>query len=231
MARFLPPQPDLEHLKNEAKGLLKTHKDGDPAICPVFRRLKRFAEATDAQVLSAEIALTEAQFALAMEYGFASWDQLRQIVLGCKPLDGSQAPPQARALRLPDPPVAWKGAHRSPSAYHLAFSCCGIACDYDTVAGDSGMASILQADSLHTAWGGHRPELDIGFWPVDRWGSLLRLDFLGRVYGRTCRVMLGREHEYRRTRRGTSGSISRRAWLRRCGQGVRCWRWSTACTW
>jgi len=195
-SRFLPPQPDLEHLKNDAKGLLKTHKKGDSSVCSVFRRLKRFAGATDSEILSAEIALTEAQFVLAMDYGFASWDKLRQAVLDCKPLGGSEAPPQPGALRLPDPPAPKPGVNRFPSAYYLALSYCGIACDYNTMAGDSGMAFILQADSLHTAWGAKRKELDIGFWPVDQWGSLLRLDFLGRVYGRTFQAMLGHEGEY-----------------------------------
>lgn len=197
MARFLPPQPDLEHLKNEAKSLLKALKKGDSSVCPVFRRLKRLAESDDAQILSADISLTEAQFALAMEYGFASWDELRQAVLGTKPLEGSDAPPRSGALRLPDPPAARPGAHRYPSAYAIALSACGIACDYDTITGDSGMAFILQADSLHTAWGAKRKELDIGWWPNDLWGSLLRLDFLGRVYGRRVRALPVQLEEYR----------------------------------
>lgn len=195
-SRFLPPQPNLEHLKNEAKDLLRNHKKGDSSVCPVFRCMKRFAGASDAQILAAEIALTEAQFALAMDYGFATWEDLRKAVLDCKPLPGADAPLQSGALRLPDPPAAKRGAHRFVSGYQLALSCCGIACDYDTVAGDSGMAFILQADSLHTAWGAKRNELDIGFWPVDQWGSLLRLDFLGRVYGRTFLALLEHEEEY-----------------------------------
>jgi hypothetical protein len=196
MPRFLPPQPDLEHLKNEAKALLKAHTRGDASVCDVFRRLNRFAHAADSQILSAEIPLTEAQFALAMAYGFASWEALRKTVLDCQPLEGSEAPPQSGALRLPDPPAAKPGAHRFASAYHLAMSCCGIDCDYDTVAGDSGLAFILQADSLHTAWGAKRKELDIGFWPVAQWGSLLRLDFLGRVYGRKFHAIPENETEY-----------------------------------
>lgn len=45
------------------------------------------------------------------------------------------------------------------------------------------MAFILQADSLHRPWGTDRKELDIGWWPLDPWGVLLRIDFLGRAYG------------------------------------------------
>ena len=70
MSRLLPIRPDLEHLKGEAKSLLKAHAKGDPLACPVLRRLKRFAQADDSQILSATVTLTEAQFALAMDYGF-----------------------------------------------------------------------------------------------------------------------------------------------------------------
>lgn len=198
MARFLPPRPDLDHLKNEAKALLKALKERDVSVCPAFRRLKRFANASDAQVLSADVTLAEAQFALAMEYGFASWEELRQVVLDCQPRAGSHEPPQSGALRLPDPPAARPGAHRFPSAYYMALSYCGIDCDYHTVTGDSGLAFILQADSLHTAWGAKRKELDIGFWPVDQWGSLLRLDFLGRIHGRKFHKLFEHEQDYGR---------------------------------
>jgi hypothetical protein len=197
MARFLPPQVNLEHLKNEAKDLLKSHAKGDAAVCDTFRRLARFSQADDRQILSASIKLTEAQYALAMDYGFISWEQLRKTVLAHQPLEGSQSPPQHGALFLPKAsPAACKGSNRFPSGLHLALSCCGVECDYDTVAGDSGMAFIIQADSLHTAWGAKRKELDIGFWPVDFWGALLRLDFLGQVYGHPLRAMLEHEQEY-----------------------------------
>ena len=37
MARFLPPQASLEHLKNEAKALHNAHRDRKPEVCPVLR--------------------------------------------------------------------------------------------------------------------------------------------------------------------------------------------------
>ena len=90
---------DLEHLKNEAKALLKAHTRGDASVCDVFRRLNRFAHAADSQIFSAEIPLTEAQFALAMAYGFASWEALRKAVLDCQPLEGSGT---ARLYKTPE---------------------------------------------------------------------------------------------------------------------------------
>ena len=56
-ARVLPAQPNLEHLKNEAKQRLK---------------------ALRAQALHAQ--LTEAQLAVARDYGFASWRALKAHV-------------------------------------------------------------------------------------------------------------------------------------------------------
>lgn len=54
MSRDLPPRPNLDHLKKQAKELLQTLKQQDP----------------DAQ-------LADAQHALAREYGFASWPRLK----------------------------------------------------------------------------------------------------------------------------------------------------------
>ena len=80
MSRLLPIQPDLEHLKNEAKALLKAHGKREPAAAVLFRKLRRLANATDAEVFSAPVTLTEAQFVLSLEYGFRSWDELRKTV-------------------------------------------------------------------------------------------------------------------------------------------------------
>ena len=182
MARFLPPQPDLEHLKNEAKSLLKAYRAGDPSVCGAFRRLQRFDQATDQQILSATVTLTEAQFALAMDYGFKSWDELRRTVLQARPIEGSGLPPSGNALRLADP-IAGGDGNRIARAYQMALTCCGVACDYDTLAGDSGLAFILQADSGNKPYGADVSELDLGWWPLDPWGAMLRLEFLCRVYG------------------------------------------------
>ena len=182
MSRLLPIRPDLEHLKGEAKSLLKARAKGDPLACSVFRRLKRFAQADDSQILSATVTLTEAQFALAMDYGFKSWDELRRTVLQTRPIEGSGLPPSENALRLADP-LAGGDGNRIARAYQMALTCCGVACDYDTLAGDSGLAFILQTDSGHKPYGADVPELDLGWWPLDEWGGMLRLEFLCRVYG------------------------------------------------
>ena len=196
MSHLLPIQPNLEHLKNEAKSLLKAHDAGDPSACPVLRKLRRFASADDAAVLAAAVTLTETQFALAQDYEFKSWDELRKVVLRTRPLAGAQEAPQAHAMRLPDPP-AGKSGNQFARAYHMAMAYCGVACDYDTVAGDSGLAFILQADNKHTPYGAAVRELDLGWWPLAEWGAKLRLDFLGRAHGIALRRLPLVEEEFR----------------------------------
>ena len=57
MARNLPPHPNLEHLKKQAKDLLHHLQQQNP-----------------------NAKLADAQFALAREYGFASWPKLKSHV-------------------------------------------------------------------------------------------------------------------------------------------------------
>ena len=77
MTKSLPERPSLEHLKQEAKALLKSFRNGAPECLPILRNLTRFAEKSDAEVLASELALADVQYALALEYGFESWDKLR----------------------------------------------------------------------------------------------------------------------------------------------------------
>ena len=80
MSRNLPPRADLTQLRHQAKDLLKSQQKGESHVCPVLRLLRRFAGSSDEQILSAELALHEAQYALAMDYGFGSWNELRTHV-------------------------------------------------------------------------------------------------------------------------------------------------------
>ena len=82
MSRTLPRNPNLEHLKKEAKHLLHAFKDGDPSVCEVLRYHYRFARASDETILKAEVTLQEAQHALALDYGFKSWAEIRAHIEG-----------------------------------------------------------------------------------------------------------------------------------------------------
>jgi len=80
MAKNLPPNPSLEHLSNQAKDILKAHKQGDKSVCARLKALHRFSKSTDEEILAADIPLAEAQFVLAMEYGFKTWASMKEAV-------------------------------------------------------------------------------------------------------------------------------------------------------
>jgi ankyrin repeat protein len=77
----LPSRANLEHLKKQAKDLLRGLRAGDAAALARFRlSLPAAAGQTDALILSLGLRLHDAQSCLAREYGFASWDELRTYV-------------------------------------------------------------------------------------------------------------------------------------------------------
>lgn len=79
--RALPPQPNLEQIKNQAKDLLSAHRSAAPDTVPRLRAfLSKLSAATDAEILAAKFALRDAQLVIAREYGFDNWDGLAQHV-------------------------------------------------------------------------------------------------------------------------------------------------------
>jgi len=82
LGRSLPSSPSLQHLRDEAKSLLKTHKKGDPSCCGILKQIRRFQDQADDDILRADVSLHDVQFALAMEYGYKSWGELKRNVLG-----------------------------------------------------------------------------------------------------------------------------------------------------
>jgi len=81
MSRQLPSQPNLRHLKNEAKEFRKALGRGDAGIAErLAANLPRLSDATSDQIQAAEVSLQEVQHVLAKEYGSPigpSW-QLRR---------------------------------------------------------------------------------------------------------------------------------------------------------
>ena len=197
MARFLPPQPDLDHLKNEAKALRKAHQQRDPAVCAVLRHLRRFRDTGDEEILSADVPLTEVQFALAMEYGFDSWQELRKTAVGLKPPPGYDPKLHGDAMILPHPPPGVGPSNRLVAALGMALGYVGAPTDYETVSGDLGTAFIFQADAQHKPHDTKVKVLDMGWWPLDPWGVRLRLDFVSAVYGVPTRELPTALDEYR----------------------------------
>ena len=77
-----PPNPSLEHLKSQAKQLLKAHQEGTLDACQRIRAFfPKLSDATDVEIQDAAFGLQDAQLVIAREYGFASWTRLKEDVL------------------------------------------------------------------------------------------------------------------------------------------------------
>ena len=79
-ATQFPGRPNLDQLKHQAKDLLRSGRDRDVAALSRFRILPAFAQATDADLSHAALALHDAQSVIAREQGFESWNALREHV-------------------------------------------------------------------------------------------------------------------------------------------------------
>lgn len=79
MSSALPSNPNLSHLKKQAKDLLGACRSGDPQVCSRLQEyLPRFSATTSPEdVLSRGLSLHDAQYVVAREYGFDSWASLR----------------------------------------------------------------------------------------------------------------------------------------------------------
>ncbi|MFZ0312409.1 MAG: ankyrin repeat domain-containing protein [Candidatus Korobacteraceae bacterium] len=76
--RPLPPNPNLDHLKYQAKDLLKGHAARNSGAAQRIREFHpRFRNATDAEIFGGKLRLSDAQLAIARESGFASWARLK----------------------------------------------------------------------------------------------------------------------------------------------------------
>ncbi len=79
--RHLPSNPNLDHLRYQAKDLLKAHATRDPGIAQRIREFHpRFSKATDLEIFDARPSLSDAQLAIAREHGFPSWAKLKRHI-------------------------------------------------------------------------------------------------------------------------------------------------------
>jgi hypothetical protein len=96
MPRALPAKPNLEHLKSQAKDLLDAHKRGErEALARIRAAVPAYAHKSNEEIASSPFALHDAQSAIAREYGFVSWAELRTKV---------------SAAGEAEPPIALEGA-------------------------------------------------------------------------------------------------------------------------
>ena len=92
MAKQLPPRPNLDHLRHQAKSLLSALASGDPeAISTILNHLPAAAGLTAEQVRQTSFRLADAQSAIARKSGFASWPQLARHVEQLRGLEGTWA--------------------------------------------------------------------------------------------------------------------------------------------
>ena len=73
MFRELPAKPNLEHLKKQAKEILHDLRQNKPDAVERFRAFALGSTPADAK-------LSDAQYVLARDYGFASWPKLKEHV-------------------------------------------------------------------------------------------------------------------------------------------------------
>jgi hypothetical protein len=95
--RALPQNPNLQHLKYQAKDLLSGHATRDAAVAQRIREFHpRWAKASDAEIFPAHLTLSDAQLAIAREYGFSSWARLKRRIEKPRPSDEVSRPHHER---------------------------------------------------------------------------------------------------------------------------------------
>ena len=77
----LPERANLEQLKKQAKSLLRAAEAKEPDALRRFQVLPQLAQLSLADLGASGLALHDAQSVIAREYGFKSWNQLREHVL------------------------------------------------------------------------------------------------------------------------------------------------------
>jgi len=79
--RPLPAYPNLDHLKYQAKDLLRDHAAHQPDAAQKIREFHpRYQTSTDTEIFNAELSLSDAQLTIARESGFPSWPRLKRHV-------------------------------------------------------------------------------------------------------------------------------------------------------
>lgn len=81
MKKQLPPRPNLEQLKKQAKALLKAQLAGEPEILKRIRETHpRWRKSSQDSIRNSRFTLSDAQLAIALEYGFENWAKLKAHV-------------------------------------------------------------------------------------------------------------------------------------------------------
>jgi len=90
VANTLPPRPNLDHLRRQAKSLLADLQTGDKqALATMSAHLPAAKQLSDEQIRTAGFRLADAQSAIARKTGFANWPQLARHVEQLRALEGT----------------------------------------------------------------------------------------------------------------------------------------------
>jgi hypothetical protein len=76
----LPERANLEQLKKQAKSLLRAAQAKEPAALQRFQALPPLTRRSFVELATMSLALHDAQSVIAREYGFKSWNELREYV-------------------------------------------------------------------------------------------------------------------------------------------------------
>ena len=99
----LPETANLEQLRNQAKSLVKSIRNGDSASAErVHTHLPRARALSIEQILKASLTLTEAQLVIARENGFPSWPRLKAHVETLSPTQEDTLTAFRKAVRAGD---------------------------------------------------------------------------------------------------------------------------------
>ncbi|MFH1417412.1 MAG: hypothetical protein ABII12_03890 [Planctomycetota bacterium] len=133
----LPKHPNLDHLKKSAKQLLAAQRRGEARCCHLLRSLRRFAEASDANILAARVSLSETQLVVAMHFGFSSWAGLREHALAGRMTNSNSIAAVAERCEQEIPDYCGAGV---PLGVVAAMNHAGVEIDFMEFAAASGWA-------------------------------------------------------------------------------------------
>ncbi len=79
--KWLPDSANLDHLKHQAKDLLRDYRAGQMAAYQRIREFHpQFVAVPDHEMPSHSFNLSDAQLSIAREYGYASWPRLKVVI-------------------------------------------------------------------------------------------------------------------------------------------------------
>ncbi|MEL6572542.1 MAG: ankyrin repeat domain-containing protein [Pseudomonadota bacterium] len=79
--KWLPESANLDHLKHQAKDLLRDFRAGDMAA---FQRIRefhpKFTDVPDGDMPARTFSLSDAQLSISREYGYSNWPRLKAVI-------------------------------------------------------------------------------------------------------------------------------------------------------